>query len=68
MIHVYIMHSVVGRETCQQNCWWYIVHVRECVITNATTCTLYTVHVSSCFVQKMEIKSLLTQLHVLNFI
>jgi len=35
------MHSVVGKETCQQICWWYIVHVRECVITNATTCTLY---------------------------
>ena len=40
----------------------------KCVITNATTCTLYTVHVSSCFVKKIEIKSLLTQLHVLNFI
>ena len=59
------MHSVVGRDTSQQNFWWYIVHVRECVITNASTCTLYMYLV---VLQKIEIKSLLTQLHVLNFI
>jgi hypothetical protein len=55
-------------KNCQHNCWRYIVHVRECVITNATACTLYTVHVSSCFVQKIEIKSLLTQLHEFQFV